>query len=148
MLAKMTKIYDTEKMLHIFKRNSQEGKYTISGENASRRFGELNTNIDQPIFAKDGESVVILSQNSLEEYTAVTNLRIISKWTDGEIIVSNENIKNVTIELNPLHNRKSEIDTLIIEYDGKTTKIKIESGPPLIGTWNVLKYIAAANTNS
>lgn len=100
--------------------------------------------------AADSSEIPILGGSDGEYHFLLTDQRIYQLENQRRICESLANLFEVLVDLNDVkRNQSGKWDTLeFVDSLSRSTTIRVEKGPPFIGLWNILIFVAAHNRKS
>lgn len=130
----------------IFERKGGDGQFTCLFENLNPAQREI---LSRLVELNSGELPVIGSVRNFKTWLLLTTERLVWAVDGKRTEISAESIRDATADLNSLPDgpqEKLEMRHLqVTTHEDKNFLIEIEPGPPLSGTWNVLKNLAGRN---
>jgi hypothetical protein len=134
----------------IFRRRGAETEKTKLFDNLPQQV-QAGLKVDASFIAD--EAGVLASVLSADHWVLITTHRVVFKRMGRLSVIDCSQLKDATVALGldaaSGIRRKSDLTSLkLILKSGEEQVVEVESGPPHIGIWNVLKHFGARNARS
>jgi len=132
----------------IFRRKGGNGVYTRLFDDMSR---EQQDALLGAVRLQETEVPVIGSFRGPDRWLILTSQRLVWSARGQRFELDVQTIRDATADLRHLANSQSKLEMESLQVatlSGAEYAIELESGPPLSGTWNVLKNLGVRNRNA